>query len=152
MVSWHHPGDVYHEGIYFDQNCLYNQNLQSLFSRFLPNGSCLRSTSFSLRRFLLVLKKYPVPAALTICTRMVLVDRSIRDRGMRMIVSLPASDTLLLWWNWTVSFQSTYFDFALATGKWERAMTWIRAFQMKLENQIKRNMQENWFRILKVDG
>lgn len=58
---------------------------------FLPNGSCLRRTSFSLRRFLLVLKKYPVPAALTICTRMVLVDRSIRGELERSSLYLQVT-------------------------------------------------------------
>lgn len=44
-----------------------------LFGCFLPNGSCFRRTILSRRRFLLVLKQYPVPAALIICTRMVLI-------------------------------------------------------------------------------
>lgn len=59
---------------FYTTMCVLVNSSWSLFSCFLPNGSCLRRTSLSRRRFLLVLKQYPVPAALIICTRMVLVD------------------------------------------------------------------------------
>ena len=55
----------------------------------LPNGSCFRITSFSLKRPLFVLKQKPVPAALIICTRRVLGMMTISTRRTQCLHFRP---------------------------------------------------------------